>query len=75
MTEETLDAVLSIECTIVSDYSIRPPARVEYKPQSDITAHEVARLLPILMSFRHTMYPEDHIPSDLMRHFKVWRPA
>ncbi|WP_375194762.1 hypothetical protein [Sphingobium sp.] len=75
MTEQTLDAALPIEGTVITGYSIRQPARVEYKPQPDITAYDVARLLPILLGFQHMMYPEDHIPDDLMRHFKIWRPA
>ena len=75
MTEEETPAVASIVGTTISGYSIRRPARVEYKPQADITAHEVARLIPILHAFRHTSYPEDHIPADMMRHFEIWRPA
>ncbi len=75
MSEEKGPDGTAVDVMVTADYSIRQPARVEYRPQADITAHEVARLLPILIRLQHMMYPENHIPADLMRHFEIWRPA
>lgn len=43
-----------------------PPKRYRYVPKKDITAYELARLMPLLQ------YPEaiEHSESDLLRHFE-----
>ena len=61
----------TLDAAIASSATIRRPARIEYKPTQDITAHEVARLLPVLMTLGHVAYPEDMIPDDLKRHFII----
>lgn len=71
MTEQQAQASPLVVGTTISSYSIRQPAKVEYLPQPDITAHEVARLLPILLRLQQAWYPEDYIPDDLKRHFKI----
>ena len=50
--------------------SIRRPKRVEWTPQEDITAYELARCLP-LVAASNIQYPEDYIPKGCERHFKV----
>ena len=46
------------------DHAIRMPKRVEWAPQSDITAHEIALCLPVLFNMARGgpfSYPEDAI--------------
>ena len=50
--------------------SIRRPKRVEWTPQEDITAYELAICLPLLTS-QNLWYAEDYIPKGCERHFNV----
>ena len=64
---------LTVDGSITVGWSIRKPTRIEYQPKRDITAHEVARLLPVLITTMSGQfsYPEDFIPDDLKRHFII----
>ena len=61
----------ALDAALAATATLRRPARIEYKPTQDITAHEVARLLPVLLTMGHVSYPEDVIPDDLKRHFII----
>jgi hypothetical protein len=49
------------------------PVRIEYEPMPDITAYELAKLLPLF--FRQSIMPSD-VPVDpaVRRHLKVTDP-
>ena len=53
--------------------AIRQFKRIEWEPAADISTHELARLMPLLISMASnpTMYWEDHIPPEALRHFKI----
>ena len=52
---------------------IRPFKNIQWAPQPDITAHELATLMPLLISIalRPLNYWEDYIPSVALRHFRI----
>ena len=55
------------------EFLIRRHKRIEWAPQSDITAHELALLFPLLIAMAKDplVYWEDFIPKDALRHFKI----
>lgn len=53
--------------------TIRPFKSIQWRPQSDISAHELAELMPLLISIamRPLNYWEDYIPTEARRHFEI----
>ncbi len=64
---------LTITTQEAATHTIRPFKRVEWTPQPDITAHELAKIMPVLISMglRPLNYWEDFIPADALRHFTI----
>ena len=55
-------------------YKILLPVSIEFIPQKDITAYELAKLLPLLT--RHSLVMPYELPEDelLLRHLKIRDP-
>ena len=71
MTDEaTSSYILSAQTLATSVVGIRRPKSVQWTPQEDITAYELALCLPLLTS-AGLFYAEDYIPKGCERHFKV----
>lgn len=53
--------------------TVRKHKRIEWAPAADITAHELATLMPLLISMaaQPMNYWEDYIPTKTKRHFKI----
>lgn len=49
--------------------TVRLPKSVQFSPLEDITAYELAKILPLLVC--QISYPEDFIPRGCERHFKI----
>lgn len=67
---QTSSYILTAQNLAISNVGIRQPKKVEWTPQADITAYELALCLPLLTS-QVLWYPEDYIPKGCERHFKV----
>ena len=62
--------------TVSTNFNILKPIGIYWKPQEDITAHELALCLPILINAynRPVMPSEVDREKDYMRHFKIIDP-
>ncbi len=52
----------------VAEFEPRIPVRYIYDPQKDITAHELALIVPILVHHSENMV--DMLPPEAKRHFR-----
>lgn len=74
---KTYEEAMTDEAKATSDHilaasvvGIRQSKKVQWTPQEDITAYELALCIPLLAS-QNLWYPEDYIPEGCERHFKV----